>query len=211
MGTAWIAGATGLTGRHCLDALLSSGRYSTVVALTRRPTGLRHPLLLEAPADGSGAPRPDDVFCAIGTTIGKAGSKDAFRDVDLRLVLRVAQNAAGASQFVLVSSAGAHAPGLSFYLQVKRDTEQALAKVGFGALHIFRPSVLIGARAERRTAERAGIAIARALAWTMIGSMRKYRPVEAAMVAKAMVAAALSGAMGVHIYHYDEIVELANR
>ena len=38
----------------------------------------------------------------------------------------------------------------SFYLRVKGETEEALAALGYPALHIFRPGLLLGHRAESR-------------------------------------------------------------
>ena len=206
--TAWIAGATGLTGGHCLRALLESAEYGTIAALTRRPLGLHHAKLIEVAADGSNAPPPDDVFCAVGTTIRKAGSQAAFRKVDQELVLAIAARAKNASQFLLVSSVGAHAPRGNFYLQVKRETEDQLNALPFRAVHIFRPSFLMGDRSESRPLESAGSVVARGLGWMLAGGLRRYRPIEAEAVARAMPAAAAQNRSGRFIYHYDEIMSL---
>src|SRR5262249_62336295 len=95
-----------------------------------------------------------DVFCALGTTIRKAGSEAAFRKVDLEMPLRAAQEAlkAGAEQFVVVSSVGADPNSKNFYLRTKGELEAELAKLPFGAIHILRPSLLIGRRQEFRLA-----------------------------------------------------------
>lgn len=89
--TALIIGATGLTGEECLKQLLDNVYYNRVIALTRKPLLTKHPRLqnvvvdFDEPEKYTAAIKADDVYCAIGTTIGKAGSKEAFRHVDYEI------------------------------------------------------------------------------------------------------------------------------
>ena len=203
MKTAWLAGATGLIGGHLLPLLLE--RYDRVVAFTRRPLPLHNDKLVVASIDTLNADGPvDDVYCALGTTIRKAGSEEAFRQVDLELPLRLASAGLqhGAKRFLLVSSVGASAQSGTFYLRVKGELEDRLAALGFEALHIYRPSFLIGNREEQRTGESAGIVLAKAIAFALVGPLRNYRAIEAETVAKAMVNASGTGR---RVYHYDDI------
>ena len=92
--TAVVAGASGLVGSHLLQALLQSTSYGQVVALVRKPLGVNHSKLREVPMDFDALSFPvDDVFCALGTTIRKAGSKEAFLKVDKELPLALAKSA----------------------------------------------------------------------------------------------------------------------
>lgn len=215
--TAWLAGATGLIGSSLLNELLSQDWYERVVALVRRSTGVHHPRLVERIVDFSSlnadefAP-VDDVFCALGTTIKKAGSPARFREVDFEYPLKLARAAknAVAQQFLLVSSVGANAKSSNFYLRVKGELEAALRDEGFDSLHIFRPSILVGKRAESRPGERLGIIAGQVIAPLLIGSSRKYRPIRASDVAKAMVAAAHKFLPGVHVHEFDSIRKLAS-
>ena len=97
----------------------------------------------------------------------------------------------------------------NFYLRVKGELEDALAALPFTALHVFQPSFLTGPRAERRVAEKVGIAIAEVVQVALVGGLRKYRPIAASSVAAAMAETARAGASGRHVYHYDEMVALA--
>jgi uncharacterized protein YbjT (DUF2867 family) len=218
MDTAMVIGATGLVGGHCLSALLDSGPYERVIAFTRRPLGWEHPRLTETIVDFDKLedlePFPAaDVFCAMGTTIDKAGSQHAFLKVDFEYPRIVAERAAaaGAKQFLLVSSVGADPQSGNFYLRVKAQLEKAVSGRAFEAVQIFRPSGLIGTRQETRLVETLGVGAARLAQFAMAGKLRKYRPIEAAVVAKAMVAVARDGEPGRHIYHYDEILAWAAR
>ncbi len=209
-----LTGATGLVGRECLRLALE--RYDSVTALVRRPLKITHPRLIarEIDFDRMGTievPCGAHVYCALGTTIKKAGSESAFRRVDFDFPKMLAERAAAAgdARFMLVSSVGASTKSPNFYLRVKGELEDAVRAMTFESVHIFQPSILMGDRDERRTAERIGIVVARATAFLLAGPLRKYRAIPAATVAAAMVAAAQKEAHGCFVYHYDEIVSLA--
>jgi hypothetical protein len=53
------------------------------------------------------------------------------------------------------------------------------------------------------------MALAKPLSFVMVGGLRKYRPVTAETVGKAMVNAASLGTSGTHVYEYEEIISLA--
>ena len=194
---ALLAGATGLVGSHLLIRLLAHPSYTRVEVLVRRELPIHHPKLAPRLVDfehlhadpGNAA---DDVFCCLGTTIGKAGSQEAFRrvDHDYPLALASLAKAAGAQQFLVVSSLGADALSSVFYSRVKGETERDIAAVGLPKSIFMRPSILRGERQEVRAGEKLGILVGRLLAPLFIGSLRKYRPIHADCVAAAMVFAA---------------------
>ena len=211
--TALIVGATGLTGKHLLEFLLADVRYASVHALVRKAALQAHPKLSEHVIDFESLrklPKADDAFCCLGTTIKKAGSQAAFRKVDFDYVVNFATAAksAGAKHFLVVSALGANAKSSVFYNRVKGEMENALKAMNFESLHIFRPSFLLGERAEARLGERLGIAVFSALAPLMIGPTRKVRPVEAKGLARGMVLAASSGVLEIQVIESDGILAL---
>src|SRR5580692_3749607 len=182
MDTALVVGATGLVGSQCLKTLLDGGAYERVVAFTRRPLGQQHPRLVETIVDFDKLedlePIPTaDVFCALGSTIAKAGSQADYLRVDFEYPRIIAERsaAAGATQFLLVSSVGADPLSGNFYLRVKAQLEKAITSRSFESVHIFRPSFLIGEREEFRLGETLGVAASRALQFALMGKLRKYR------------------------------------
>jgi uncharacterized protein YbjT (DUF2867 family) len=213
--TAIIAGSTGLVGSHCLRYLFASPDYSSVTALVRRSTGIADPKLREQIVVNfdklDDLPAADDVFCGLGTTIRQAGSRAEFRKVDFEYVVSLAERSLskGAKQFLTVSSVGANAKSGNFYLRTKGEVEEALQQLPFQVVHIFRPGLLVGKRLQSRPGERIGAVIGEVFKFAMVGPLRKYRPIPANSVAKAMVKAAELGVTGVHVYHYDEIMRLA--
>lgn len=203
-----IAGATGLVGRHCLQRLLDDDRYARVTALARREPPLRHHKLHWLVTDFSDlAARQrdlaaDDAYCCLGTTRRRAGSRAAFERVDYHMVLDFARaaHAAGARRLMLVSAYGADAAAPAFYARVKARTEQAVGDIGFDSVHILRPSLLLGAREERRPLEALGQSLAPLLSPLLRGGLAPMRPVSADAVAAALIAAAFSAAGGVQVH-----------
>jgi uncharacterized protein YbjT (DUF2867 family) len=215
--TALVAGASGLVGRHCLDTLLVSLAYEAVIACSRRPLPDAHSRLAVRVVsfDHLDSERPlavTDAFCALGTTIAAAGSRDAFTRVDLSYVAAFARyaRASGALRFVLVSSVGADPGSSNFYLRVKGQAEKAVVSVGFAQADILRPGLLLGDRVDSRRGEACAQRFAPAAALLLRGRLRRYRPVPAAIVGAAMVGTALAEHPGVRVLHYDELVRMAS-
>ncbi|MFN8321402.1 MAG: NAD(P)H-binding protein [Chitinophagales bacterium] len=217
--TALIIGATGLVGEQCLCLLLSSGYYGKVIALTRKKLSITH-AVLENPVVNFDQPdtyahlvKADDIYCAIGTTIGKAGSQQAFKKVDFYLPLQVAQaaKANGAQTFVLVSSFGADASSGVFYSRIKGELEQALAQLHFQSLLIFRPSILLGDRKEKRTGEELGRWVAEKMPFLFAGPLKKYRGTPADWLARVMLQTAQQKNSGVRIIENEEIFILGEK
>jgi uncharacterized protein YbjT (DUF2867 family) len=208
--TALLAGATGLVGSVCLRRLLASPRYATVIVVTRRDLGVeaRHPKLRQHVTDFAQLEglrpqlRADHVFCALGTTMRKAGSRAAFREVDLEYPLQLARLARteGATHFSLVSAVGADRRSAFHYSRVKGELEDALAAMDWPSLAIFRPSVIEGQRAEVRPLERVSGSLLRL-------APPAWRPVAANDIAGAMVAVALQSPPGVTIVESRDIAD----
>jgi uncharacterized protein YbjT (DUF2867 family) len=215
--TALLLGGSGLVGQFCLRTLLEDDHYGKVIVLTRRPLPApTHPKAKQMIIDFTKISElplepVDDVFCALGTTIRKAGSQEAFRNIDLELPMAAARRGLefGARQFILVSSVDANPKSRNFYLRTKGELEEKLRSLPFAAVHIFRPSFLVGTREESRLGESLGMILAGFLQFTLTGRLRRYRSIKAADVGRAMVAAAKSARPGRIVYEYDEIRQLA--
>jgi uncharacterized protein YbjT (DUF2867 family) len=203
-------------GRALVAQALADEAHPSVVAVVRRPLGVPHARLVEVVADfarldEARVPPVGAAFCALGTTIAKAGSEAAFRAVDLEAVVAFARFArrAGARRFLFVSSLGADPASRTFYLRVKGEAEEAVKAVGFEGVALFRPSLLLGERTESRPAERAAAAVSGLFAWAMAGPLARYRPVSAQAVAAAMLAVAAGRLEGVRVVENEEIRRLA--
>ncbi|MBD9482697.1 oxidoreductase [Pseudomonas sp. PDM14] len=202
-----LAGATGLTGEHLLDRLLSEPTISRVLAPSRRP--LAEHAHLDNPIGELATLLPtlqgsfETAFCCLGTTIKQAGSQEAFRAIDHDLVLAFAQRARelGARHLLVISAMGASADSGVFYNRVKGETEQALIAQNWPQLTLARPSLLLGPRREFRLGERLAAPLMRWLPG-------KYRGIHAAVLARALWRLALEDGNGVRVVESDELRRL---
>lgn len=203
-----LAGATGLVGNALLPMLCDSPRYSEVHVLVRRSgAGLAaHDRARVHTVDFACLPQDlpavDDVYVALGTTIKVAGSREAFRQVDLDFVVSTARaaRAGGATRLAVVSALGANARSRIFYNRVKGEMQEAIATLGFESVTIAQPALLVGDRAALGQPARAGEVWATRLLvpirWLV---PRGVRPIRAREVAAAMLAATIAGKPGVHV------------
>lgn len=223
--TVLLAGATGMVGVAVLERLLASADQTRVLAPVRRPLPFQSPRLLAVVGESGratdeagllaslreAAPAVDAFVCCLGTTLKKAGSREAFLAVDRDLVLRMAGVARtlGARHAVLVSSVGASAQSGNFYLRVKGEAERALSDMDFDRVDLLRPGLLLGERAEARPGESIARLLAPVTNALLVGSLRRYRGIHAHDVAAAAVALLDHAGPGRHVHEHDALMALA--
>ena len=180
--------------------------------LSRRALEVTHPKLRVHVVDFRRLPpleAVDEVYLSLGTTIRVAGSREAFRAVDLdaNLAVAMAGVAAGATRVALVSAIGANARSSTFYLRVKGELEDALDRLDLEALVIARPSLLLGDRGALkqpfRLAETIGAPVTKLLAPML---PQRYRPIEGRDVAQSLVRT-LPTARGTVVLHGEDMVQ----
>ncbi len=205
-----------MIGSECLQILLDDPGFDSVTVLVRNTTKVKDGKLVEhiidfdAIEDYAHLIKASAVFCCLGTTMKTAGSQDAFYKVDYTYTVKIAEIASrnGCDEFLVVSALGANPASRIYYNKVKGEMEEAIKKIPFKGIVIFRPSILFGHRKEVRTGERIGIAVMKAIGILMIGPFRKYRGIKASVVACAMVAVARQERTGIHILESDKIKQI---
>tara|TARA_B110000114_G_scaffold13801_1_gene13389 strand:+ start:641 stop:1282 length:642 start_codon:yes stop_codon:yes gene_type:complete len=188
-----IAGATGLVGHNILHQLVARGN---------RPVALARRQIEDLPVNAKllkidfgqfvingELPQCDHLYLCLGTTIGTAGSRDAFRVVDLEYSLAVAKKAieSGATGISLVSSVGADANSKNFYLATKGQLEEAIKSLGFSTVNIYRPGILMGDRHESRPLEGLGKILFQVIDPLLMGYLSQYRSIQANLLASTMI------------------------
>jgi uncharacterized protein YbjT (DUF2867 family) len=199
-----ILGATGLVGGESLERALADWRVETVIAPTRRALRPHQKLVnpvasnLEQLLPEFGGWAVDGVVCALGSTMKKAGSRQAFREMDYGLPLAFARAAKrhGADRFSLTSSKGASASSMFFYLKVKGELERDLIQIGFKSVVIVRPGFIGGTRDETRPADTVLSGVLGALAPIL---PRSWRISRAAKIAEVQVEGIVASRPGVRI------------
>ena len=211
-----IAGGSGLVGKQLADCLALN--EADVHLVSRRPTAQSQPNVHEhvAPSDDWPAIvariQPAVAISCLGTTIRTAGSQEAFKAVDLDLVLAfaAASQSAGAQHFITVSSVGTMPDSSNFYLRTKAEMEKGLLNIGFQRIDIMRPSLLTGGKRDaHRPGEAFGILLSPLVDKLMIGAMRKFASTPSHLLAQAIAALADRSDEGVFIHENDSIRALA--
>jgi len=202
-----ILGATGLVGNSALIEAVTDPAIAQVIAPTRKPlppnSRLTNPVSeLELLLPDVLTWKLDAVICALGTTSSKAGSKEAFRQVDYALPLAFARLAhqQGAETFALVSAIGADADSWFLYPRTKGEVERDMKLVGFKSLTILRPSIIGGKREESRFGEGVALSLSHLLAPVL---PRKFHVNPAAVIARVLLDSVIAGVPGCH-YRYAE-------
>jgi uncharacterized protein YbjT (DUF2867 family) len=210
MGQIIIAGASGLIGGFVVGAL--SGR--DIVAIGRRR--------IEGLAQQSIGPveqwpamvlalSPRVAISTLGTTIRDAGSPAAFAAIDHDAVVAfaAAAKAAGARQFVMVSSVGARLDASNFYLKTKGRAEANVCALGFERVDIVRPGLLTGARpGANRPFERVMVALSPLTDRLTPRAFDQYRSIAAERVAGAIAALVDTPKPGNFVHHNREMLAL---
>ena len=210
MKTALVAGGTGLVGHQLLNILLASSRYDKVKVITRSDIQISNPKLQQIKVDYTKLEsykdelKADDVFCCLGTTMAKARTKEKFYQVDYTYPFTLANVAKDqqAEQFLLISALGADKHASIYYNRVKGELEEAVSNLKFQSVHIFRPSLLLGPRAESRPAEDAAKIFYKVF-WFLIPD--KYKAIQSEQVAKAMLHFAEKEQKGIFIHESREL------
>ena len=203
-----LAGGTGVIGQALLD---QTGNAPDIITVGRRPTErAAHEIVAEF-SNLPPLPPAEAAICTLGTTIGKAGSQEAFYAVDYGAVMSFAQaaRAVGTHHFIVVTAVGADPSSAVFYSRVKGEVERDLQDLGFDRLDIIRPGLLRGPRSETRPVESLLKAIAPLTDLAMQGPWRRYRSVHAEVVARSLLQACENTTPGVFIHQFEEICSLA--
>jgi len=211
-----IAGSSGLIGSNLLGILLQEAFYDEVLILVRKKLAIKHPKLTQLVIDFDRLDAYADkltghaIFCCLGTTRHKTPDRTIYRKIDHDYPLILAQLAHknGVEQYHLVSSIGANKASSTFYIKIKGETEADIEQIGIPALHIYRPSLLIGERQEKRVEEKIVTGLFKIINPLLFGGLKKYRSIPAAIVASAMYKQSIKTDKGLFIYESDKIKQL---
>lgn len=214
-----IAGSTGLVGKELLKLLISDDAISGIYTLVRKPSATGHPRVQELVLDYAdletvlkGIEPVQAIFSCLGTTKAKTPDKNLYKAIEVDYPVQLAGwgMSKGVSQFHYISALGAAAKSSNQYLHLKGTAEQALLSTAIPGLYIYRPSLLVGKRTERRTAEGIGAALFKLINPLLRGKLKKYRSIDALTVARAMLHQSKS-MIGEHrIIPSDEIESLGH-
>ena len=220
MKRAVIFGSSGFVGSHLLRELLNSSDYGQVTAVVRKSLNITHPRLRTVIGDYDSIEGvkseivADEVFIALGTTKANSPKKAEYYRVDhdyLVLAARIAKER-GAKSVFLVTAVGANPNSKFFYVRTKGETERDVIALNFEHKHIFRPSMIMGNRKEKRSLlEEALMRFWPALNPLLTWKGDKYKGITGEDIAKALIKSAKNQTEKLKIYHWREMHDLLQR
>lgn len=215
--TAILIGATGLTGRHLLNLLLTDSDYVRIIVLGRRTTGIKHTKIKEHIIDLMDLSnfgdliKGDVAFCCVGTTKSKTPNKENYYNIDYGIPTSLAYlcDKNKVENFVVLSSMGANEKSRSFYLRTKGLMEKTILSTTVKNIFILRPSIIMGKRQDKRLLEFVFKMIFKCFEWFMIGAFESYKSIHAKKIAQAMIVLSKKGYYSPVIMS-NQIQKLAN-
>ena len=207
-----VLGASGLIGASVLEMLCKDDYFASVKVIVRRSIEIEHPKVtvdiidFENQEEFRNAMKDADiVFCAIGTTRKNVkGDMAAYRKVDYDIPVNAAKYSKewGISHFAVVSALGADSNKSNFYMKMKGEMEDSIKNQDIPSLHIFRPSLLLGKRSEKRLLEDIGQFLMPALSFLIPADMK---PIYGKTVAESMISVVKNDIKGTFVYGYRDM------
>jgi len=218
--TAVIVGATGLVGRELLNVILAHDYYNRILIVGRRSPEIKdnriEELILDFNklADYKDKIHGNDYYCCVGTTMDQAKTKEGFFRIDFTFPMefaKIAKEDPKFEKFNLVSSYGASPESSLFYNAVKGQLEEALKDLNLKTLHIYQPSLLLGARPHFRIWEELAKLASGVLSFFIIGSRLRFWAIKGSEVAEAMFYVSKGEETGVHVHKPLEMKKISKR
>ncbi|WP_294312246.1 NAD(P)H-binding protein [uncultured Chryseobacterium sp.] len=189
---ALVIGATGATGKDLVNLLLQDQDFDEIKVFVRKPIDIQndklkvHVVDFEKPEEWKNEIKGDVAFSCLGTTLKAAGSKEAQRKVDFDYQYEFAKAAKenNVEDYILVSSYGADPKSKIFYSRMKGELEDAVKKLHFTKITIFKPGML-----ERKDSDRPGEVLgSRIIKFAnRLGLLESQKPLPTNVLAKAMI------------------------
>ena len=215
MKTALVFGSSGLVGGHLVNQLIQNSNYSKIKIFVRSKIELINPKIEIIDTDFNDLEnyrndiRGEDCFFCIGTTRKNSPDKNEYKRIEFYIPRQIAQIARSnfVKSFYFVSSGFADPNSSGDYLKFKGKVEKEIINLKFDKIGILRPSFLLGNRKEKRLGEKLGILIFKIITPILIGPLKKMKPINAEIVAKAMIKLANEN-INQSVFESNEIVDL---
>ena len=216
MKKALILGASGFVGSELLNQLLNNSVYSEITVVVRKSLNINNQKLKILIGDFNSMPKlienisVDEIFIALGAIQNNKQSSNEFYQIehDYPLIASKTVKQNGAKAVFLVTAAGANPNSKFKYVKTKGETERDIIALGFEHTHIFRPTMIVGKRKDKRPFEKIGMKVWKLIHPIFIGRQKNYYEIDGKDIARAMNNAASRQAEKVKIYNWKEMTDM---
>nr|WP_294874724.1 NAD(P)H-binding protein [uncultured Pedobacter sp.] len=214
MKKAILFGATGFVGSALLCELLNNSEYNEVTVVVRKDLNISHPKLKVLIGGFSAMPKlietvvVDEIFISLGAIQNSSQYAEEYYQIDHDYPVIAAKTAKqnGAKSVFLVTAAGANPNSRLKYVKTKGETERDIIALDFQYTHIFRPTMIVGNRPDKRPFEKIGMKVWKLIHPIFIGRQKNYHEIDGKDIAKAMNNATSQQSEKVKIYNWKEMM-----
>ncbi len=213
--TAMLIGYEGYVGQHLTDLLMVHPAYERVIVIGQKKQKKMsakvqwlHAEIRDLAFEEKGV---NDLFICYDASFFNAGGKYAIPKENYRYFPRLVLDAYrhGVSQVMLLSARSAKPDALLFSQRIRGLIEESVRKMGFWSTHIFRPSILIGESSSENWGQQVANQIGSQIDRYTGGWLRRVKPIEAQIVAQAMLEKAQSTESGTFQYSSEWLQDYA--
>ena len=213
-----LVGASGLVGSNILEHL-EDGDSKITLLLRRRLEDKAHLKQIITEFDNidnlDETQAVDEVYIAIGKKLSlvellylQKSKRKEFELVDFHYIRNIALFAKklGAKSLGLISAVGANENSRNIYLSVKGKIEKEIISIGFEKIVIAQPGHLLGKRQEEDSKFLIYVfeKITNILGYAMFGALKKFRNIDASLVAKTLISKMGDDHRGIDFINFDD-------
>ena len=217
-----VVGASGLVGSNILEHL-ENGDSKITLLLRRRLEDKAHLKQIITEFDNidnlDETQAVDEVYIAIGKKLSlvellylQKSKRKEFELVDFHYIRNIALFAKklGAKSLGLISAVGANENSRNIYLSVKGKIEKEIISMGFEKIVIAQPGHLLGKRQEEDSKFLIYVfeKITNILGYAMFGPLKKFRNIDASLVAKTLISKMGDNHGGIDFLNFDDFKNL---
>lgn len=201
-----MIGWEGFVGTYVLDGLIRHQAYKHIKLIAQKKPPIKNPKIevVLSPiekVDLSKQPA-DDLFICYDSSFFNTGGKyaiprDSYRYIP-DMLWQARKNKVG--QVILLSSKGADTEANLSTNRIRGLIEDAVAGMGYWSTHIFKPGILIGESLPQKWGQELADQMSEKIDSFTGGWLRRNKPIEAEVVARAMVEVAQKLQPGLHKY-----------
>ena len=210
-----VVGCEGFVGENLLKLLSTHEAYRTIYAISLLKKKFDLPKVKsfissieDIRFDHFAA---NDLFICYDASFFNTGGKYSIPENQYRYIPKMILLAykSQMGQVMLLSNKRTSSDALFHVNRTRGLIEEIVIKMGFWSTHVFKPSILIGETSQQKWGKGLADKIGNKIDDVTGGWLKKNKPIEAEVVARAMIAAAQRLESGVHFYSSEWLQDFA--
>ena len=201
-----VVGCEGFVGEHLLKLLNEHRSYDRIKAISFQKLKSELPkvdyFISSIPSIEFSQWEANDLFICYDASFFNAGGKYKIPESQYKHIPKMILKAyrSGMGQVILLSSKRTSSNALFHISRARGLIEEVVTSMGFWSTHVFRPSILLGESLNQKWGQGLADRIGGKVDQYTGGWLKKNKPIEAEIVAKAMLHVAQRLEGGNHIY-----------